>query len=113
MDLIARNHLVSELVALLANGEYDALLLKAPLSSVSAEQLAVAVKEYGRQIVPIPPAGYRLIDCVPVQGSKPQAWSVVVPLFTSEEGRSDLSLELSIAQSRSGYTAQIDGIHVL
>jgi len=114
MDLIARNHLVSELVTLLADGEYAALVRKAPLSRINAEQIAAAVREYGRQIVPFPPSGYQLIDCIAVQGSSPQAWSVVVPLFTREEGRSDLSLELEIGQSQDGsYVAQIDGIHVL
>jgi len=114
MDPIARNHLVSELVTLLASGDYDALLRKAPRSRVDAKQLASAVKDYGRQIMPLPPANYQLIDCIPVRGSKPQAWSVVVPLFTREEGRSDLTLELTISQSQTGrLVAQIDGMHVL
>ena len=114
MDLIARNHLIGELVTLLAHGEYDALLRKTRGSRLSAEQLAAAVRDYGRQIVPLPPPGYRLIDCVPIRGSKPPAWSVVVPLFTEEEGRSDLSLELSIAETLGdGYVAHIDNIHVL
>jgi len=114
MDLIARNRLVGELIDLLAQGEYDALLLRAQHSRLDAEKLAAAVEDYGRQIVPLPPNGFRLIDCVPVTGSKPARWSVVVPLFTSEEGRSDLTMELTMAQGEDGsYTAQIDNLHVL
>ena len=114
MDLITRNRLVGELIDLLAEGDYGALLRRAPRSRLDAEQLAAAVDDYGRQIVPLPPNGYRLIDCVPVSGSKRATWSVVVPLFTREEGRSDLTMELTVAQGEDGsFTAQIDNLHVL
>jgi hypothetical protein len=114
MDLFARNRLIGELIDLLAKGDYVALLRRAPHSRLNAEQLAAAVEAYGGQIVPLPPSGYRLINSLPVSGSIPPAWSIVVPLFTKEEGRSDLSMELTVAQAQDGgCVAQIDDVHVL
>jgi len=34
-------------------------------------------------------------------------------LWTAEEGRSDLSLELTITESGNGYLIEVDDIHVL
>jgi hypothetical protein len=34
-------------------------------------------------------------------------------LWTVEEGRSDLSLELTVAESGDGYLIEVDDIHVL
>jgi len=114
MDLITGNRLIGDLIDLLAQGDYNALLRSAPRSRLNAEQLASAVDGYGRTIVPLPPNGYGLIDYVPISDSKPAAWSVAVPLFTKEEGRSDLTMELTIAQTQDGsYIAQIDDVHVL
>ena len=47
------------------------------------------------------------------QGVKPPRWSVRMDLWTAEEGRSDLSLELTIIESGRGYTVELDDIHVL
>ena len=113
-DLTARNRLVASLVALMSAGNFDDVLRRAPESRVTAEKLRKAVDEYGRTLVPLPAESYELIDYVAVLGSSPLQWSVVVPLFTREEGRSDLSLELSIFQHENGgYNVEVDDIHVL
>jgi hypothetical protein len=113
-EVAARNMVVAELVALLAASNFDEALRRTPRSRVNAEQLRGAVNEYGRTLVPLAAESYDLIDYVEVLGSKPIQWSVVVPLFTREEGRSDLSLELSMfEQTAGGYSVEIDDIHVL
>jgi hypothetical protein len=113
-DLAARNGLVADLVALLSAGNFEDALRRAPGSRVNAEQLRKVVYDYGRALVPLPLEGYELIDYVLVLGSNPLQWSVVVPLFTQEEGRSDLSLELSLSeQANGGHSVEIDDIHVL
>lgn len=49
-----------------------------------------------------------------IDGSEPQAYSVVAPLWTQEEGRSDLSLELTLVDRFSGaYDVEVDSLHVL
>jgi len=113
-DLAVRNRLVADLVSLLAAGKFEEVIRKAPGSRVSAEQLRNAVFEYGRTLVPLPAGSYELIDYIAVLGSSPLEWSVVAPLFTAEEGRSDLSLELSVfEQAAGGYRVEVDNLHVL
>lgn len=105
---------IAKLVAYLAAGEFDQALQQAPSSRVKAKDLERAISEYGRRLVPLPPEGLRLIDYVEVQGGSSPCWSVVVPLFTEEEGRSDLSLELTIQEQPSGvHMIEIDDVHVL
>ena len=113
-DLATRNRLVADLVALLSAGKFEEVLRRAPGSRVNAEQLRAAVCEYGRALVPLSTESYELIDYVAVLGSSPPQWSVVVPLFTQEEGRSDLSLELSVFEQANGsHSVEIDDdIHV-
>jgi hypothetical protein len=113
-DVGGRNAVVERLVALLARGEYEQVHTMAPRSRVSASQMRASVVEYGRTLVPLPPGAQNLIDYVVVEGSVARAWSVVVPLFTREEGRSDLSLQLSLMLLPTGrYDVEVDDIHVL
>ena len=113
-DLAMRNRLIADLVSLLAGGKFEAVLRNAPGSRVSAEELRLAVREYGRTLVPLPIESYGLIDYIAVLGSAPLEWSAVVPLFTKEEGRSDLSLELSIFEQESGgHRVEVNNLHVL
>jgi hypothetical protein len=111
--LAVRNKLVAQLVQQLSVGDFEGALRSAPRSRVNAEQIRNAVQQYGRTLVPLPAESYELIDHVVVLGSSPLAWSVVVPLFTKEEGRSDLSLELSLVeQAADGHHIEIDDIRV-
>jgi len=60
------------------------------------------------------PANAFTADIVPISGSNPQLWSVVVPLWSQEEGRSDLSLEITVQDSPDQkYLIDIDDLHVL
>lgn len=112
-DLAVRNKLVAQLVQQLSVGDFEGALRSAPRSRVNAEQIRSSVQQYGRTLVPLTAESYELIDYVVVLGSSPLAWSVVVPLFTKEEGRSDLSLELSIVeQAVGGHHIEIDDIRV-
>jgi hypothetical protein len=43
----------------------------------------------------------------------PPTWSVRCDLWTVEEGRSDLSLELTVVAAPLGPTIEVDNLHVL
>jgi hypothetical protein len=45
--------------------------------------------------------------------SDPGAWWIVVPLWTAEEGRSDLSLEATAKESDGGVVVVVDQVHVM
>lgn len=110
--LAVRNKVVTEVVALLVGREYQQLEAITRGQRLSAKEIQTAVAEYGRTLVALPEDALGLIDYVEYQDSS--GWSVVVPLFTREEGRSDLSLELSlVGKGLDNYDVQIDDIHVL
>ena len=55
-----------------------------------------------------------LLDMVEMAGSRPKSWSVNLPLWTEEEGRSDLTLEMRFTESEADtYSVEIDDLHVL
>ena len=94
--------------------DFDALLGLAPRSRVTAAGLRAALSDYGRRPI-LPPAPVeQLADIVAVSGSHPQSWSVNLPLWTKEEGRSDLTLEMHFTDSDAEiYAIEIDDLHVL
>jgi hypothetical protein len=111
-DLVARNKLVNQVVALLASHEYEQLEIITCGHRLSAEEMRAAILEYGRTLISLPDDALGLINYIECQDLS--GWSVVVPLFTREEGRSDLSLELSlVGKGLDDYDVQIDDIHVL
>jgi len=81
---------------------------------LNAEDIEYAVKEYGMEIIPLPMEGYEKLDIIEVTDSDPKEWSVNVPIYTSEEGMSDLTLELSLIDNSSEiYRVEVDNLHVL
>ncbi len=80
---------------------------------LTQSEMASAVNEYGRTIVVPPGQVIPNLDVVKVENSEPESWSVDVPLWTKEEGRSDLTLEVTMTESgRDLMDVEIDDIHV-
>lgn len=114
IDLTKLRATVSALTDRLAHGDYDGLCRLAPESRIQPADLERAVAEYGRHLIPLPVAAFDAINVVAIRDSRPQRWSVVVPLWSREEGRSDLSLELTIEDAPApAYLVEIDDLHVL
>jgi hypothetical protein len=110
----ARQAVVRQVVDLLASGDYLTLQTISRGVRLSASDLAHAVREYGAPLLPLPPEADSLVHYVRITNATPAAWSVVVPLFSREEGRSDLSLELTLsADGHGGFTLELDNLHVL
>jgi hypothetical protein len=81
---------------------------------LTSQDVDIAIHKYGRTLVPLPDQAYSLLDVVPVSDSQPQRWSVVVPLWSEEEGRSDLSLTITVEDvDGQDYVVEIDDLHVL
>lgn len=103
---------VRRVVEQLSNGEYDTLLSHVT-SRLSAGDLDRAIQEYGRTLVSPPDETYNNLDVVPVNSAEVPTWSVWVPLWTKEEGRSDLTLEMTIMEVDSQFVIELDDLHVL
>ncbi len=98
----------------LVQEDYEALEKLSGGNSLSRADIIDAVSDYDAKIISIPEKGYEELDVIEVTNSDPTEWSVYVPIYTEEEGRSDLTLELSLTDTGSElYNIEIDNLHVL
>ena len=104
--------IVIDLLVLLADGDYDSIMERCPTSRLAGAGLRTAICEYGRKVI-APPADYGYIEMGEVEATAIPTWWVVAALWTEEEGRSDLSLELTVAFALSGPVIEIENLHVL
>jgi hypothetical protein len=104
---------VQQVVRLLVIHEYDKLVKMSGGIQLSASEMAAAISDYGSTLVYPPAVAFDSIDAVGVLSSKPPKWSIVFPLWTEEEGRSDLTLELTVIEEPVGLRVEIDNLHVL
>ncbi len=104
---------VRSVVDRLVNGEYADAVQGCSASRLTADDLREAVQDYGRTLIVPPPDAYRDLDVVAVRDSSHPTWSVSAPLWSREEGRSDLTLELTISRDGNRWDVEIDDLHVL
>ena len=99
---------------LLAAGDYETASRMAEGRRLSAADLERAVRDYGRTLVSIPPAARDSYDVYRVEKANRPTFAVDVDLWTQEEGRSDLTLQLELIDTgRSTYAVTIEDLHVL
>lgn len=78
------------------------------------EHMADALREYPGNFVMPPGSRLPHLDAVEVRDSQPRRWSVDIPLWTEEEGRSDLTVQVTMIESGNDLMGvEIDNIHVL
>lgn len=105
---------VRRVVTMLAQGDYGALERLTKGDRLTAAEIAEGVRECGGKLIPPPDEAFDRLDVVEVEGAQPREWDVNVPLWTAEEGKSDLTLELTLRENREEiYDVEIDNIHVL
>ena len=106
---------VRHLVGMLVAGDYAGLEAISRGRRLTAEQLRQAAEEYGRELrMPPEPVFGNIEDVIELEDATWRAWSVLVDLWTVEEGRSDLTLELVLTETGGEqYDIQIWDLHVL
>ena len=83
-----------------------------PGSRVTQADYARAIAEYGRTLVPPPRDAYAAIEPVLADPPAEGVWAVDAPLWTAEEGRSDLLIEATVAMGENGVDVMIDDMRV-
>jgi hypothetical protein len=80
----------------------------APVSSATAEQMRRYVADYAATLVELPD------DCWDTSVAQWYGthWELLVDLWTTEEGRSDLVLSCNVRESGAGYLITLESIHV-
>ena len=104
---------VREVVELLVHGRYSDIEKLTKGVRLSVSEMATAIADYGRHLISPPDNAFGFMHVVEIRNVQPPRWSVVMPLWTQEEGRSDLSLELTIIRADNSFAVQLDDIHVL
>ena len=80
------------------------------------EDIKFAMEAYDATACEPPESFASRIDTIEIEGSTPAAWSVIFPIWTIEEGESDLSMNITcIARATEDGSFQFDlnGIYVL
>ena len=101
------------LCTMIAGRQYHEIERLTGGNRLSAQDISDRIKEYGRTVIVPPPEAVKLIDFVLVAGSVPKRWSVQIPLWTVEEGRSDLTLAVTLIENGERLGVEIDDLHVL
>lgn len=104
----AVERLVDDIVA----GRFQDLEADGRIGRLTADELRNAVAQYGRTITPLPRECWSLADEF-ADEARPDELSLDIPLWTVEEGRSDLTLSVSCRRDRTGIFVAIDDLHVL
>jgi hypothetical protein len=105
---------VERVYELLVDGRYAELAMLTGGIRLSADEISVAVSDYRYALKPWPADQSMSVDAVEVTQSTPRAWSVRADAFTAEEGRSDLSLELTVIESQSGeWAVQLESYRLI
>lgn len=105
---------LSDVVERLAALDYQGLK-RDGIDPLPDSDLSWWIRNYGdagATIVPLPGEAWAEADAGPVD-ARPGHWWVVLPLWTREEGMSDLSLEATVTESGDGIVVVIDDIRVL
>ena len=102
---------VREVVDVLAAGRHDQLVSDGRAGRLTAEELDRAVREYGRTLVALPEEAWALVALYRLEDGSGVA--LEVPMWTTEEGRSDLTLSLTVSERDGAVAIEIDSLDVL
>lgn len=101
---------IRALVHDLVLGRFTEIERERRIGRLTADELKRAVTEYGRTLIDLPGEAWPLIDTHAVSDT---TFSVDVPMWTKEEGRSDLTLSVSVEIHGGTAQVSIDDLHVL
>jgi len=104
---------VRSLLGLLVAGDWTGLERITSGSGLPIADVRAAVAEYGRTLVMPPVEALNDLDAVEVGTTVQQTLSIRVPLWTQEEGRSDLELNLTVSEVDDGlWSVRVDDLLV-
>jgi hypothetical protein len=104
--------IVIDLLVLLADGDYESIMERCGHSLLDGDDLWIAVEDYGRTVAP-PPADYAFLRACELKARAVPTWHVEADLWTEEEGRSNLTLEMTIEFEPSGPVIGLNNLDIL
>jgi hypothetical protein len=106
---------IADLVDRLVVKDYAGLVREGLVSFTSDPDdttVGLWIEDYPATLVALPEAAWDVAE----RGRwvhDPGAWWIVVPLWTAEEGRSDLSLEATVRELNGAVIVVVDQVHVM
>lgn len=79
-----------------------------PVSNETADHIKEYIEDYGEKLIQLPEETWESSICI----WRGVHWDVLVDLWTSGEGRSDLVLGARVSESDDGYIFHIDMVYV-
>lgn len=104
---------VRQMIAWLVAGDFESIVKMTQGVRMSSVEIKTAIQDYGRTLSIPPESAFGFMSSVEAQGTKVPQFSVHMPLWTREEGRSDLTMELTIKFPDEDTAVELDDIHVL
>ena len=86
----------------------DGLSGVAPISAETARQVREYIEDYGAKLIELPPQSWDTSVCIWMGDH----WDGLIDLWTEDEGRSDLVLEVRVSEAGSGYLVDIHMVYV-
>lgn len=105
--------IVKSIVRLLVEKNYEEVIRSCSTSRLSALDLRNAIRDYGRTLTMPPDRVFETLDVLVVESDETPTWYVPIDLWTAEEGRSDLTLELTMMKAEDRWLVELDDLHVL
>ncbi|MFD2909218.1 hypothetical protein ACFSX9_10820 [Flavobacterium ardleyense] len=103
--------IIAELVYNIANNKYNIIKEKGQNGRVNIDDLIDVIQQYDCTIVPLPEEAFSLAEVFQVKDE--DILDVYLPLWTKEEGRSDLTISLSCLTKNGEKTIIIEDLGVL
>ena len=105
-------HIVYQILMLLSRKNYSSIVEITHGIRLSNVDIKYGIEKYGRTLIEPPVNFAEHINAVLIPGSTP-SWSIQTPVWTREEGLSDLTVELTARYDDCGLAIELDDIHVL
>jgi len=106
--------IVAQIMAMLAAGKYEQIVALTHGVRLSAEEIGNVLQDYGGEFIEPPDRAYSALDIVKVKTEiAPDKYSVQMPLWTSEEGMSDLTMDITIEFLNAKIKVELNDIHML
>ena len=105
--------IVKQILSWLAVGDFAKLVELTKGIRMSGDEIKMAIQDYGKTLCVPPEDAFGLMDVVEIRNASIPQFSARMPLWTKEEGRSDLTLELTIKMPNKKAEVELDDIHVL
>jgi hypothetical protein len=83
------------IVNALSVGDMRSLMHQKLLGMDEADGTLEVIRQYNKHIIDIPSEGWALVDIYHINGQK-DVYDMDIPLWTAEEGRSDLMLKINV-----------------